>query len=80
LADQPVGSAHAGPDARDVLAAAKASGVDARQVAVVADAVLDRTSLAEAAARAGISRKAMRSRRDRARTKVLEACDLSLSA
>jgi DNA-directed RNA polymerase specialized sigma24 family protein len=80
VADQPAGSAHAGPDARDVLAAAKASGVDARQVAVVADAVLDRTSLAEAAARAGISRKAMKSRRDRARTKVLEACELSLSA
>jgi DNA-directed RNA polymerase specialized sigma24 family protein len=80
VADEPAMSAHAGPDARDVLAAAKASGVDARQVGVVADAVLDRTSLAEAAARAGISRKAMKSRRDRARTKVLEACELSLSA
>jgi DNA-directed RNA polymerase specialized sigma24 family protein len=80
VADEPAMSAHTGPDARDVLAAAKASGVDARQVGVVADAVLDRTSLAEAAARAGISRKAMKSRRDRARTKVLEACELSLSA
>ncbi|MGH9014409.1 MAG: hypothetical protein ACRDZ1_10805 [Acidimicrobiia bacterium] len=74
-------AATARPTGRDVLEAVADSGrLPAEQLTLIADAVLDRVPVPMAAARAGISEKAMWRRRDRARASVVRAYRLARSA
>jgi DNA-directed RNA polymerase specialized sigma24 family protein len=62
------------PDAREVLEIAARSGrLPKEQLQLVFDAVLDQVPVSAAAARAGISTKAMTRRRERARASVVRA-------
>jgi DNA-directed RNA polymerase specialized sigma24 family protein len=71
---EPEASKPARPDAREVLEVAASSGrLPEGQVQLVFDAVLDQVPVSAAAARAGISVKAMTRRRDRAKASVVRA-------
>jgi DNA-directed RNA polymerase specialized sigma24 family protein len=71
---EPEPTEHARPDAREVLEVAARSGrVPDGQLQLVFDAVLDQVPVSDAAARAGISIKAMTRRRERARANVVRA-------
>jgi hypothetical protein len=62
------------PNAREVLEVAASSGrIPNGQVQLVFDAVLDQVPVSAAAARAGVSVKAMTRRRDRAKASVVRA-------
>lgn len=71
---EPEASEPTWPNARDVLEVAASSGrLPEGQVQLVFDAVLDQVPVSAAAARAGISVKAMTRRRERARASVVRA-------
>ena len=78
---EPEASEPTRPDAREVLEVAASSGrLPEGQVQLVFDAVLDQVPVSAAAARAGISVKAMTRRRDRAKASVVRAYRAARSA
>ena len=69
------------PNGREVLeVVARRRQVPPEQLQLMSDSILDQVPLSMAARRAGISTKAMKSRRARARTSVVRAYQLAASA